>query len=284
MAEATASRSETRDEVLHVPNLFEYFCMRTADDLRSRGGEDESPATSFAGLIITILAAFAFYVFGRPQLAKATFVLFGVLLLWTAWGVIIRSTEQLSQKADSIRAGIFPPIAAPFVMARLKWWNHLVAPLRWGKHSRLFDRRGKLERKIEDLEKKIAEALGRSGGAATYVPPSEQEMAELADKINSMADRNNYEGELGRIQDEAERLRAEQLLYMALLRKLGEVTDKLDRIEKLTMVFQNVRPDDLSQVVSEAIQLLEERRILVLNVDSIDPEDFIELATVRLHT
>lgn len=273
--------SETREDVLHVPNLFDFFCTRTSADMRSRVGAGEPPATSFAGIIITILLAAVFYAFGRPQLAKATFVVFGVLVFWMVWGVVIRSSEQISQKANNIKAGMFPPASAPFVLARLKWWNHLVVPLRWGKHSRLFDRKTKLERKIEEMQRKVNEALGRSGGAAEYRPPSEAEIADLADKIHSFSDRSDYEKEMGTIGDEVVRLRAELVLHQALRHKLNEMADKLDRIEKLAVVFHNVSPDDLSQVVAESIQLLEERRILVLNVDTIDPDDFIDLVTVR---
>lgn len=278
-----AARNETRDEVLHVPNLFEYFCQRTADDMRSRGAaSDDAPATSFAGLIISALMTFAFYIFGRPQLAKACFVLFGVLLLWTLWGAIIRASEQVSQKADSIMAGVFPPSAAPFVLARLKWWNHLVVPVRWGRHSRLFDRRGKLERKIEELQRRLTEAIGRAGPSAPdYQPPRDEEVVELAERIGTFADRNEYEAEFAANRDEVARLRSELLLSQALMHKLDEMTEKLDRVEKLQVVFHNVSPEDLSQVVTEAIQLLEERRILVLNLDNIDPDAFIDLVSVR---
>lgn len=276
------SRNESREDVLHVPNLFEYFCMRTSDDMRTRGGNDEPPAASFASLIVTILVAFAFYVFGKPELAKATFVLFGALLLWTVWGVVVRSSEQISQKADNIKAGVFPPASAPFVLARLKWWNHLVVPQRWGKHSRLFDRKTKLERKMEEIEKRIVEAIAKAGGGQPYTPPNEAEILELAGKIRKFSDRNDYEVDLAAIPDEIQRLRAELLLYQALLRKALDMTEKMEKIEKLSVVFHNVSPEDLSQAVSEAIQVLEERRILVLRVDNIDPGDFIDLVTVRV--
>jgi hypothetical protein len=280
MAESTTN-NETRDDVLHVPNLFDFFCQRTAADMRARGGAGDAPATSFAGLIIIALAAVAFYVFGRPQMAKATFVLFGGVVLWTVWGAVIRSGEQVSQKADSIKAGVFPPDSAPFVLARLKWWNHLVVPMRWGRHSRLFDRRSKLERKIEELRKRITEAVGRAGQNAAYAPPADAEVFELAERINNSADRNEYESGIPSLPDEVARLRAELALYLALLHKLEEMSDRLERIEKLSVVFQNVSAADLSAVVSEAIQVLEERRILVLNVDNTDPDSFIDLVSVR---
>lgn len=270
-----SSSNETREDVLHVPNLFDYFCNRTAEDMRSRGGSsNDAPATSFASLIVTVLMAMALYVFGKPQLAKAVFVLFGVLALWTIWGVVIRSSEQISQKADNIKSGVFPPASAPFVLARLKWWNHLIVPQRWGRHSRLFDRKSKLERKIEELTRRLQE-MGNSN------PPTEEEVAALAKSIDGFTDRNSYEQQAATQPGEAARVRADLVLYQALLHKLNEMADKLDRIEKLTVTFHSVSPDDLSQVVSEAIQLLEERRILVLNVDNVDPDDFIDLVTVR---
>lgn len=276
------SGSETRDDLLHVPNLFEFFCERTADDMKTRVGTSEAPAVSFASLIIAILAAFAFYVFGRPALAKATFVLFGVLLLWTIWGVVVRSSEQVSQKADNIRAGSFPPESMPFVLARLKWWNHLLVPQRWGRHSRLYDRRSKLERKIEDTQRQIAEAISQSQPSTPYKPPDETEALILSEQINNFTARTEYENEAARNPDRLAGLRQELTLYLALMHKINEMAERLDRIEKLNVVFQNVSPEDLSSVVSEATQLLEERRLLVLSVDAVDPDDFIDLVTVRV--
>lgn len=274
--------SETREDVLHVPNLFDYFCQRTSMDVRERlGRNEEAPATSFAGLIITVLMAFAFYVFGRPQLAKATFVLFGVLLAWTIWGIVVRSSSQTTQKADNIMSGVFPPDSVPFVLARLKWWNHLIVPLRWGRHSRLFDRRGKLDRKITELENSLNEMLTASANPSKIQLPTDDEAVTFAASITNFADRHDYESSLAQIKDEATQVRGELLLYKGLLIKLNEMAEKLERIEKLTVVFHNVSPEDLSQIVAEAIQLLEERRILVLNVDTIEPDDFIDMVTVR---
>ena len=276
------SSNETREDVLHVPNLFDYFCSRTADDMMTRGGTaNDTPTISFASLIVTILAAFAFWVFGKPALAKATFVLFGVLMVWTVWGVVIRSSEQTSRKASNIKSGVFVPASAPFVLARLKWWNHLIVPQRWGRHSRLFDRRTKLERKIGELDARYNEMVAASPHSANYPPPNEQEVATLAESLQTFSNRNTYELQVGAIDDPIARVRADLVLYHALLHKLNEMADKLDRIEKLTVVFHNVSPDDLSQIVGEAIQVLEERRLLVLNVDQVDPDDFIDLVTIR---
>ncbi|MDR3077682.1 MAG: hypothetical protein LBV15_02835 [Planctomycetota bacterium] len=275
--------TESREDVMGAANLFEMFCARTADDMRGYSGDSEPPATSFASLLLTLLAAAAFYIFGKPDLAKATFVVFAVLLIWTAWGVIIRSTERISQKADNIRSGVFPPDAAPLVLARLKWWNHLVTPLHWGRHSRLFDRRGKLDRRLTDLEGRIAEAVAAAGPAgAGYAAPGAEEVAGLAEKITSFNSRNGYELETAAIPDPLLRLRSELALLLALRHRLDEMSEKLERIEKLAVAFQNVSPEDLSQVVSEAIQTLEERRLLVASVDSVDPSDFIDLVTVRV--
>ncbi|MDR1535936.1 MAG: hypothetical protein LBU64_12725, partial [Planctomycetota bacterium] len=268
-----ASSLESRADLMGAGNLFEYFCLRTAGDMRTHGRETDSPTTSFAGLLVTFLAAAALFIFGKPQLAKAVFALFGVILLWTAWTMIIRASERIEQKADDIRAGMFPPSSSPLVLARLKWWNHLLAPLRWGRHSRLYDRRSKLERRIAETGKRLAELAA--------APPSPEEAGELADRISTFRDRSEYELRNAAVPDEAERVRGELLLLLALRRKLDGMAEKLEGIEKLGVVFQSVNPEDLSQVVSEAIQLLEERRLLVAAVDRINPEDFIDLVTVR---
>lgn len=279
MPESTLN-SETRDDVLHVPNLYEFFCQRTSEDfLRRGGGDEDQPAVSFAGIIVSFMVAVTLFTLGNARIAKAMFAVFGLFVLWTVWGVVIRSSSRSAQKAEDIRAGNFPPESANFVVARLKWWNHLVMPMRWAKHSRIFDRRTKLERKIDDVARKIAELTANAQQA--YSPPTPEEAAELAATTGTMAVRKDYELRLNTIDNQVDRLRAELLLYQALLHKLNEVADKLERIEGLTVVFQNFSAGDLTQVVSEALQVLEERRILVLAVDKIDPDSFIDLVTVR---
>jgi hypothetical protein len=277
--------TESRDDVMGAANLFEYFCARTSDDMRTRGTDNEAPASSFAGMILAFLAAAALFIFGKPQLAKAVFVVFAVLIVWTAWGVVIRSAERIEQKADDIRAGVFASAASPLVLARLKWWNHLISPLRWGRHSRLFDRRSKLDRRIAEIERRIDQAVSIPGQGGKppqpYQPPTDEEVGELADKLAAIQIRSAYEAQLSAIQDEPARLRAEHLLFLALRRKLEIVSDTLERIEKLNVVFQNVSPEDLSQLVTEAIQLLEERRLRVAKMDALNPEDFIDLVTVK---
>ncbi len=275
--------SENRDDVLHVPNLFEYFCQRTSEDFRNRVSGDDPPTVSFASLVLSFLAGMAFFIFGKPHLAKATFVVFGLLVLWTVWGVVVRSNSRSGQKADDIRNGSFPPEAAPFVLARLKWWNSLVSPARWAKHSRIYDRRIKLERKIAELQKQIEEAIAKTPSLQNgYQPPSDEEVAELAGTMQNFLARKNEEAQIAEIADPFARLRAELVLHLALMFKIEEMAEKLDRIEKLTVVFQNFSPSELSSVVSEALQVLEERRILVLQVDKIEPENFIDLVTVRI--
>lgn len=283
MSSGTSLTNETRDDVLHVPNLFEYFCQRTADDFLSRASTDDPPTISFASLVLSFLLGMAFFIFGKPQLAKATFVVFGILVLWTIWGVVVRSNSKTSQKADDIRNGAFPPESATFVLARLKWWNHLVSPLRWAKHSRIHDRRFKLERRIGELQKQFEEEMAAvpdrqgSGGA-----PGEEEIVELANAITNYAARKNYEAQIADLADDFARLRSELLLALALLHKVNEMEDKLNRIDKMTVVFQSFSPSDLQSVVNEALQVLEERRILVLQVDQVDPDSFIDLVTVRV--
>lgn len=283
------SGNETRDDVLHVPSLYEYFCLRTAMDMRSSAKGDEAPATSFASIIISILAAAAFYVFGKTGLAKASFAVFALLIVWTVWGVVIRSSEQLGRRADNIESGVFPPISAPYVVARLKWWNHLISPLRWGRHSRLFDRKGRLEMRIADLDKKIAgfvakiaQESGNAAAQAAYTVVNEDEIVELAHKINRFQDRSEYEAQFNFKIEDIPTCRAELLLCHALLFKSNEMLEKLDRIEKLAVTFHSVSPEDLSNLVNEAIQLLDERRGLVLNVDMVDPDDFTDMVTVHM--
>ena len=281
MAESTLN-NESRDDILHVPNLFEYFCQRTSDDFRQRASDAEPPAMSFATLVLAILMAVAFTIFGRPQLARAAFVVVGILVLWTVWGVVVRSNSRTFQKADDIRNGSFSPDSAPFVLARLKWWNHLVSPGRWGGHSRIYDRRNKLERKLGELQKKVAAMLEADPESrAAYTPPSEDEIADLNQAITTFTTRKTIERETSELPDPLVRLRGELLLYQALSQKLEEMSDKLERIDKLAVMFQNFSPSDLSQVVNEAIQVLEERRILVLQVDRVDPGDFIDMVSVR---
>ncbi|MDR3211031.1 MAG: hypothetical protein LBU79_03850 [Planctomycetota bacterium] len=275
--------NESREDVLLSPNLFEYFCQRTAEDFQERAKEEDPPTTSMASLLVSFMSAIAFYLFGRPQLAKVTFVISGILMLWMIWSLVIRSNSKLGEKADLIRNGSFPPDSAPYVLARLNWWNHLVVPNRWVKHSRIFDRQAKLERKLAEATKAIDEFLSKDPTLlSSYSPPSQEEAAALEASINNYGDRHEYEKQLETMPASLAKLRGELALYLALTIKLQEMMGKLERIDKLTVVFQNFSASDLSHVVGEALQTLEERRILVLEVDRIDTDSFIDLVTVRV--
>lgn len=270
---------ESRDDVLHAMSLYELFCRKTADDFRQRNA-DETATVPVAALGLLIIMGIGFFIIGRESFAKITFVLFGFLAAWTAWGVIVRSSARIQQKADDIIHGRFPAEAANMIVSRLRWWNHLVSPLRWAKHSRIYERKYRLEKMIANLQKKITEQRKKQDPPRPYEEVTNDEIHKVADSIGSLMDRQEFEAKNQILQDELDRLRGSALLYNALLLKVHQLIDKLERIEKMSVTFRDFAAQDIGQVVSEAIGVLEERRLLVLDVDKVDPDNFISMVSV----
>ena len=61
---------------------------------------------------------------------------------------------------------------------------------------------------------------------------------------------------------------------------MTSVTEKLDRIERLRYQGSVGQNENLDAVVRDGINMLNERRALVVQVDAIDPGDFLELVKV----
>ena len=66
--------------------------------------------------------------------------------------------------------------------------------------------------------------------------------------------------------------------YEALLGKIMEVTNRLERLEKLSATIYDAG-SDLSRTVTEALSVLEKRRRVVRELDEIDPEEFLRMIT-----
>jgi len=136
---------------MEAASLHDLFCERTAADLRPPA---EIGGSSLGAVLFATLSTL-FFIAGQSVVAKgclAIFLLHAAIMVWT---LVVRSPSKAAQLRDDARRGLFPAEAASVVLARLRWWNHLISPKRWARQSRVHDRRFKLEHRMRDARERI---------------------------------------------------------------------------------------------------------------------------------
>lgn len=268
------SLADNRADVMNAPNLMELFCRATAADFRLRARQ-EVPGLPWISMGACLIMAFVFWSLEQAVLSRIFFFLVVVQTGWTIWVLIIRSGNQIQQQAEDVGQGRFPPEAGPLVTARLRWWNHLVSPRRWARHSRVHGRRLKLKARIEETRERVDELI-KADEARTQARPMQSIPVHLRNRVAieerlQQAQRNPEE--LARLQDEL-------VVYEALMEQVDEITEKLERIAALNITIRDGPQTDLVQLVADAMAVLTERRELVKQVDAVDPDEFIRMITV----
>ena len=269
--------SDSREEVMGSASLFDLFCEYTARDYRSRW-EESHPLPSVPGIGITVALAFVFYLFQLAALV-ALFALLAILqLLWLFWAMVVRATAATAAHQEEIRRGHFPADASSIVYNRLRWWNHLIVPRQWARHSRIHEYKFRLEQKIESLTHRIETLLAEQEDQKQRLADLPRpDFLALAAKINTLAERVQYEQRMADISGELPRLAEELSFYQALHHKVLGMTEKLDSIDRLSVVISGAEQRDLDHVVREALAVFEKRRQLVEEVDAVDPDGFLAL-------
>ncbi|MBN2711379.1 MAG: hypothetical protein JXR97_02960 [Planctomycetes bacterium] len=275
-------QAESRDDVMSAFSLKSLLTEKTATEFSSRW-EKTHPKPAIGSAILTFVLAIALSIFGAKTPATIFWVLTLGQVIWVAVVFVLRMTSSIGEKREMIRQGIFPPESATLVFNRLRWWNHLIVPQHWARHSRIHDRKYKLEKRVQELEKAIGEYEEEEEDKKEKLETLEHiDIPALAAKINTWAQRMDYEARIATLESELERLNQEYSLYQALLHKVKLITDKLERIEKLGVKFQqNGDQQDLNEIIESAVMILEQRRNLVQQVDQITPSQFLELIKVQ---
>ncbi len=272
-------QAETREEVMSAESLFQLLCEKTSEEYRTHW-EKTHPQPPLGLIILALVLGIVFTSFGMKLPAAVAFIVMGLQVAWLVIGLVVRAYVSTSEKEAMILRGEFPKEVGESILSRLRWWNHLIVPQHWARHSRIHERRYELENRLEELSREIQrlEAAEESSQANLDDATSTDPMG-LAAKINTLSERLRYEAEVAGLQEELPRMRQQFSLYQALLLKVRQVTDRLDRIERLTLRVERV--SDFGEIARRATDLLEQRRQLVHYVDRIDPEEFLELVRVR---
>lgn len=279
----TRPNAESRDDVMHVPELSALLREKTASEFHAKW-EKKHPRPAIGMTVGTLAIAFALTLFGREFRLAATvfYTLTGLQVLWAVVIMAIRLSADTAKKQEQILMGHYPPEAAGIVLARLRWWNHLIVPKHWARHSRIHDRKYKLEKKMQELEKQINELTSAEEiSQETLENLPDIDIPSLAARINTWAQRVEHETRIASIEESLPRLYEEYSLYKALHHKISKVTDKLNQIEKLSVFVNDGEGASLNEVVERALAILETRRQLVLQVDRVEPAEFLELVNVQ---
>lgn len=275
--------AESREDVMLAPSLTQLLQDRTAEEFRGRW-EKRHPPPRLSLIGGSFLVALVFQFLGPDFKLASTvfFILCGIQVFWAVVITAIRLSADTAAKQEQIQMGHYPPESSGLVLARIRWWNHLIVPKHWARHSRIHDRKYKLEIQMQELAKKIAELTAEEEDSQeTLDSLQDDNVATLAAKINTWAQRVEHETRIASIEEELPRLQEEYAFYKALHHKICQVTNKLTDIEKLSLVIEKSSQTDLNEVVIQALSILEHRRQLVQQVDRIDPAEFLEIVSVH---
>jgi hypothetical protein len=278
--------AESRNDVMYAPDLVGMFCDRIAEEFFFRW-EKSHPKPSYGGAGLSGILTLVFIVASLaadPSIAVLAYICGGVtvlMVLYSVWVSAINSSNTALAQKEQIEKGEFPPETAPLVLARLKWWNHLIVPQNWARHSRIHERKYQLAEKTKKLMARIEQLQQENSEKQDKMDKlPDERILDLAGKINTMAQRVEYEKRIGLIEEELVRCQEELLLYSALQVKVLDVTGKLDKIESLGVMAVKQGPNGVTELVREGLGVLEARRRLVMEVDRISPEEFLELVKV----
>ncbi len=275
----SAISSETRSEVLYAEDLLALLCAKTAAEYKLTMNRSY-PKPPLGSVIITGALTLLCLAFNQPGASY----FFGVITLiqggWCGVALAIRINSDAEDKVQAIEKGSFPPESAALIVNRLRWWNHLIVPQNWARFSRIHDRKYQLENRVKELQKRINHLLAEQQDRETIVAELPQiDHVGLAMKITCMAERIKQEQRINAIGTEHVRLVEEQSLYQALLHKIKEITSQLERIDQLALP-NRFESSNLGELVGSVVAKLEERRRLVLAVDSVNPDEFLLLVSI----
>lgn len=267
------SMSESREDVFAAPSLLEFFCQRTARDFRARARR-EMPGMPWLGMVGCLLVCMVAWIGGQAILMRIFTILLILQIFWTIWVLVVRSGSHIRQQAEDVARGRFAPETTPLVLARLRWWNHLISPRKWARHSRIHGRRTKLVKRIEEIKSRLREleksAEAKSATRPPTLPVHLRNRVAVEERLQNAA----------RHGAEMPRLREELQVFEALAEQIESITTKLDNIAGLEITLRDAAGGDMTQMVTDALTVLEERRELVKDVDAVDPEEFIGMITV----
>ncbi len=265
---------------MRTSSLHTLLCERVARDFRMRW-EKQHPRPPVAGIVFALLMWGLLRLFDLTGLAWVFLFVGGILIVFAVWNEVVRIMGRGVDIQEAILRGHFSPECASHVTMRLRWWNHLIVPQNWARHSRIHERKRQLEAKVNALKKELNELEGEAFDSDLELTVlSKQEIFNLAGKIINLAERMEHQVRIAKITERKSQLIEELRFYSALLHKVEEVTDVLERIDRLEVHVAGNQQTDLTRLVEEACAILEERRRLVIQVDKISPDEFLELVKV----
>lgn len=150
----TERGSETREDLLRVPELWNFFCERTLNDARRAVGH-EGNAPSLGIILVCAVVAVFFIALGQYIIFYVMGTLTAVQLLWFLIAKAGNSKISQQKTISNIRNGHFPAEIREFLIKRLRWWNYLIVPSEWTPGSHLFD----VAKNLETRRAEIADEL-----------------------------------------------------------------------------------------------------------------------------
>lgn len=141
---------ESKDELLRVTSLWEYFIERTVIDAKS-WHKDRASGPPIAIIVASLLAT-VFFVAMQSEIS----ILFGLitlaLIFWAFFVKTAKARRGITHIVSQIQSGNFPPEVKDSIVKRLRWWNFLIVPTEWAHSSRIYELTDRLRGRIQELE------------------------------------------------------------------------------------------------------------------------------------
>ncbi len=147
--------AETYEDLMLAGNLSQVLRAKTAEEMQKRW-EENHPHPPILGVLIFGATGGVCYTIN----ADVSYIFFAIAILLLSWFIIsssIRAANDMPKKLDMIERGEYPADCIELLAPRLRWWNQLIEPHRWARHSRIFELERRLEGRIIELSKTIAE-------------------------------------------------------------------------------------------------------------------------------
>ncbi len=286
----------TREQLMTTPSLYELLCERLAEEYARRWDKSHAAPPVFVIAVTAVIGTILL------AMGRTVWMLFAALtagqIIWAASVALIRSSHNVDEKKKEIMRGKIPVELLESTQSHLRWWHHLLHSTQWAKHSRIYEHENRLTEHGDEIQQRLSELEAEaaavepepemyrndpnypgeenlSGGVTLYNDP-----VELAEGINNARQRTYHRERIEKIPDEKTRLEQEFVLIQAFLYKVQNVTHKLQRLEEIDEDVPDCTRNELNEMIRRYISNLEERRMILAQVDKIRPGELMQLTGV----
>ncbi len=319
---STDQGSENRSDLMQVASLWEYFCERTAADAKNWYKDKTSApplamiiACAVATIFLMAMKSQVAFVFGALTVAQ----LFWYILVKSANNSKNLAEALRKISSGSFPAELSETIAKRlrwwnFLIVPQEWTHnsriyemqdkfrsridHLMGRREYWSSEEGLEIRGKMQKDAHDADLRREEqnkklkllqsrgvnvtGLDEQDNTAITESQSYRDPEALSRMISTPTERDKHIIRINHISDPLMKVNEELVFTQAMLLKSEKITKLLDQIERLVPPLQKVSSSNIDSSVREIINVLEQRRKIVAQVNQIPPKRVTQLLNYDL--